>query len=340
MSVKKVLLVGGTGTISRSFSRYLLGQGHDLYLLNRGRRTEDIPAAAKLLQADIADDKAVYALLKDKYFDAVVDFICYGENDAQRSYGYFKDKTDQYIFISSASAYQKPPLSFPTSEDTPLVNPFWQYSRDKIACEEFFLHKYEVKAFPVTLVRPSHTYDERKIPLGVYGQIGSWQVIERIMSEKPVLIHGDGSSLWTMTHSRDLAPALTGLLGKKEALGEAYHITSDEALTWNQIYETLAALLGKKLNPFYVASKTLADLAYYDLTGPLLGDKANNSVFDNSKIKRLVPDFEAKISFKKGLAESLDFYFANPDYQISDLHFDKWCDNIVEEIKSLAQVIK
>jgi len=235
------------------------------------------------------------------------------------------------IFISSASVYQKPLASFLVTESTPLANPFWPYSRDKIACEDFLTAKYRESGFPITIVRPSHTYDERSVPLGVHGKMGSWQVVKRMREGKPVIIHGDGTSLWTITHNSDFAAAFTGLMGNIHATGEAVQITSDESLTWNQVYRIIADSLRVPLNAVHISSDFLIRSAagLYDFTGSLIGDKANSVVFDNTKLKRLVPGFSAKVRFDQGIQETLAYILAHKECQTDDPEFDAWCEKVI-----------
>ena len=235
--MKKALFIGGTGTISAAITRAVAASGQwELYLLNRGKRQEAVPEGVRQIFADIHDEVDVAAKIKDLTFDCVCDFIGFVRADMERDWRLFRGKTRQYMYISSASAYQKPVANYLIDEGTPLANPYWQYSRDKIACEEFLMEKYRTEGYPVTIIRPSHTYDERKLPTGVHGAIGSWQVAKRLLEGKPVIVQGDGTSLWTMTHNSDFAKAFIGLMGNPHALGNAFQITSDETLTWNQIY--------------------------------------------------------------------------------------------------------
>lgn len=331
----KILFIGGTGTISMAITRLLAETDNELYLLNRGNRNDSLPPNVKTIVVDINDEEAAAKALEGMTFDCVGEFIGFVPEQLERDYRLFKDKTKQFIYISSASAYQKPPKSYIITEETPLENPYWEYSRNKIACEDFLMEKYEKEGFPVTIVRPSHTYDERSIPLGVHGNGGSWQVVKRIKEGKPVIIHGDGTSLWTITHNSDFAKAYVGLIGRQEAIGQAYQITSDESVTWNSIYESIAEALGVELHPVYVASKTLADMSDYDLTGSLIGDKANSVVFDNSKIKALVPDFKAEISADEGIKMTVRYVLEHPEFQNEDAEFDAWCDRVIEAVGNL-----
>jgi nucleoside-diphosphate-sugar epimerase len=336
----KVLFIGGTGTISTAISKLLLTQGHDLYLLNRGIRNGILPEGAHSLIADINDESKVAELIKDLDFDCVADFIAFVPEHLQRDYRLFKDKTKQFIFISSASAYQKPLSDYRVTEATPLANPYWQYSRDKIACEDYLMKQYREEGFPVTIVRPSYTYDERSVPLGVHGANGSWQVLQRMLAGKPVIIHGDGTALWTMTHNSDFAKGFVGLIGNIHALGEAVQITSDETLTWNQIYQCIARALDIPLKAVHVSSEFLAAAGPYDFVGGLLGDKAESVVFDNRKLKRLVPDFVATKRFDQGIKETVDYVLAHPELQHPDAEFDQWCDHIITKMTNIIKELK
>lgn len=336
----RALLIGGTGTISMAISRLLIEQGWELYLLNRATRVNDFEGTnAKFITCDINNEDKAKELLKDMKFDVVADFIAFVPEQVERDYRLFNGKTKQYICISSASAYQKPLANYIINEGTPLSNPYWQYSRDKIACEEYLMKMYREEGFPVTIVRPSHTYDERSVPVGVHGTKGSWQVIKRILIGKPVLIHGDGTSLWTMTHNSDFAKGFVGLMGNAHAVGEAVQITSDETLTWNQIYQIIADALGVKLNPFYVSSAFLDACSTQDFRGSLIGDKSNSVVFDNSKLKRLVPGFTATTRLDQGIRKSVKYVLKHPERQIEDLEFDKWCDKVVEALNNAVEQV-
>lgn len=336
----KALFIGGTGTISSAITQQLINQGCELYLLNRGSRNDELPAGVKTLIADIQDEDKVAKLIQDLEFDVVADFIAFVPEQLERDYRLFNGKTKQFIFISSASAYQTPLSDYRITEGTPLSNPLWEYSRNKIACEEYLMKQYREQGFPITIVRPSHTYDERSIPLGVHGSKGTWQVAKRMLENKPVIIHGDGTSLWTMTHNRDFAKGFIGLMGNIHAIGESVHITSDESVTWNQIYEIIASNLGVKLQAVHVSSEFLAACSTEDYRGGLLGDKANTVVFDNSKIKRLVPEFTATIRLDQGIKETVDHILTHPEYQTEDPEFDAWCDKVIQALEAAANTIK
>jgi nucleoside-diphosphate-sugar epimerase len=335
----KALFIGGTGTISTAITKKLLEKGWELFLLNRGTRNGVFEGAITHVPCDINNEEEASARLAGLAFDVVADFIAFVPEQVERDFRLFNGKTKQFIFISSASAYQKPASDYRISEGTPLANPFWEYSRNKIACEEFLLKMYREQGFPITIVRPSHTYDERSVPLGVHGKEGSWQVVKRILEGKPVIIHGDGTSLWTMTHNSDFANAFIGLMGNVHAIGEAVQITSDETITWNQIYETIAAALNRPLKAVHVSSSFLDAIGPYKFMGGLTGDKANSVVFDNTKLKRLVPGFTARVRFDQGIRDTLDFVLNHPEYQKEDPDFDRWCDRIIEiREKALAEL--
>ncbi len=304
----KVLFIGGTGTISTEVSKLAVARGLDLYHLNRGQSGVSIEGV-KTITADITQAEQVRAALADQTFDVVVDWIAYTEEHVERDLALFSGKCGQYIFISSASAYQKPLVHPIVTESTPVSNPYWQYSRNKIACEERLMRAYREDGFPMTIVRPSHTYDT-KIPIGV-GNWASYVVPQRMLEGKPVVVHGDGTSLWTLTHSEDFARGFVGLLGHPQAIGHAVHITSDYLLTWDQIYEQIGDALGVKPNIVHVPSDFIAQIDPAGGAG-LLGDKMWTVIFDNSKIKRLVPDYVASIPFHVGIRRTLAWYQADP----------------------------
>ncbi len=325
----KALLIGGTGTISTSISRRLAAQGWEVWLLNRGNRSELVPEGVQVIAGDMNDPASVQTKLTGMHFDVVAQFIAFTKEQVQRDIALFEGMTDQYIFISSASAYQKP-LSNPfVNEGTPMVNPFWQYSRDKIACEDVLMEAHRRTGFPVTIVRPSHTYNEKSIPVAIHGRNGSFSVIERIRQGKKVIVPGDGLTLWTLTHSEDFAVAFCGLMGNVHALGEIFQITGDERLTWNQIYQLIARALGVEVQLVHIASDALA-AACEDYNGSLLGDKSNNAIFDNAKIKQAVPEFCASIRFDQGVRDALEYIYSHPDCQKADPEYDRWSDAMIE----------
>ena len=331
----RVLFIGGTGTISAAIVRRLAADPTwEVWLLNRGNRPAAVPAGARQIIADIRDEDAVRAALGDMRFDAVCQFIGYRVEDVERDWRLFRGRTGQYVFTSSASAYHKPAADWRVTEATALANPYWQYSRDKLACEGFLMEKYREEGFPVTIVRPSHTYDERHIPTGLHGAKGFWQVIARMREGKPVLVQGDGSSLWTVTFNEDFATGYVPLLGHRHAIGEAFQITGDESLTWDQIYRTIGEALGVEPKLYHVASDFLAAAGVkygYDFAGSLLGDKAVSVVFDNAKLRRIAPDLRTTIPFHRGVRIALDYILAHPEEcQTPDPDFDAWCDRVIE----------
>ena len=337
----KALFIGGTGTISAAITRRLVKEmGWDVWLLNRGSRPEAVPEGAHSIIADIQDEKDVLAKLGDMTFDVVGEFIGFTVDQVQRDVRLFRGRTKQYIYISSASAYHKPAADFRITEGTTLANPHWEYSRNKIACEEYLMKEYRETGFPVTIVRPSHTYDERSIPLGVHGKNGSWQVIDRMMKGKPVIIQGDGTSLWHLTFNTDFAIGYTGLMGNRHAIGEAFHITGDEVLTWNQIYATIADALGVELKAVHVSAEFLDAVGKpmgYDFEGSLLGDKSVCVYFDNSKVKRLAPDMTTHVPYHQGVRIVLDYVLNHPECQKADPEFDAWCDKVIAALEKAKQ---
>ena len=339
----KALFIGGTGTISMAIVRRLAEKTDwEVWLLNRGRRAADVPAGVHTITADINDEQAVAEILKDQFFDTVCEFIGFTKDQVERDWRLFRGKTRQYIYISSASAYLKPAASYVITEGTTLANPYWEYSRNKIACEEFLMKKYREEGFPVTIVRPSHTYDERNIPVGAHGKKGSWQVIRRMMQGKPVIIHGDGTSLWALTFNTDFAIGFTGLMGNRHAIGEAFQITGDETLTWDQIHQTIADALDKPLIPYHVSADFLAETGKsmgYDFAGGLIGDKSVSVVFDNRKLKRAVPDMKTKVPFHIGVRKALDYILAHPECQKEDPDFDAWCDRVIAALEKAKKEI-
>lgn len=335
----KALFIGGTGILSSAISNLAVQKGWELYLLNRGNKMDRIPDGANVITADINDEGNVSALIKDMKFDVVADFIAFVPSQLERDIRLFSGKTKQFIFISSASAYQKPLSHYEITESTPLSNPYWEYSRNKIACEELLVNEYRQKGFPITIIRPSHTYDERSIPLAVEGKYGSWQVIDRIMKGKPVIIHGDGSSLWTVTHNTDFAKAFVGLMGNFAALGEAVQITSDEALTWDQIYDCVGNVLNMEVKKVHVTTDFLV-ACEPDYEGGLIGDKSNSVIFDNSKIKRLVPEYVATTRFDQGVRLSVNYFLSHPEHQIPDEEFDLFCDKIIKAQDEALRIFK
>ncbi len=325
----KVLFIGGTGIISSACSQLALDRGIDLYLLNRGQSSRPVPAGAKVLNGDIREPESVRAALGDHKFDAVVNWIAFTPEHIETDLDLLRGRTAQYIFISSASAYQTPPGNLPVTESTPLHNPFWQYSRNKIACEERLTRAYREEGFPITIVRPSHTYDRTLLPMQ-----GRFTAIDRMRKGKKVVVHGDGTSLWVLTHHRDFAKGLVGLLGNNHAIGDTYHITSDELLTWNQIHEILAKAAGTEAQIVHIPSDLIN--AFDPAWGAgLLGDKTHSMIFDNSKIKRIVPDFVCTIPFARGAEEIMAWYDEDPARQVVDEKVDALMDRMIAAYESI-----
>jgi len=313
MTKLKVLFIGGSGVISSACSRVAVDSGVELFVLNRGRSTvRPLPPGVTMLRADVREHQTVRDEISGRDFDAVVDWVAFPPGQVRTDIDLFRGRTGQYVFISSASAYQKPPRRVPVTESTPLHNPYWRYSQDKIACEEALLRAYRERDFPVTIVRPSHTYDPTPVPIH-----GGWTQIERMRRGLPVLVHGDGTSLWTLTHHVDFAKAFTGLLGHTRAIGEAYTITSDDVLTWNQIYELLATAAGAEPRLVHMTSKAIAKIDP-DRGASLVGDKAHSMIFDNTKIKTLVPEYVATIPFEQGAREIVAWHDEDPARRVID----------------------
>lgn len=338
----KILLIGGSGTISSAVTQKLVSENHQVFVLNRGNNNDRLPSSVHVLVADMANENDVAEIIKGHFFDAVCEFIAFHPSQIERDIRLFSEKTNQYVFISSASAYHKPSVNPYITEGTTLANPYWQYSRDKIACEEVLWNAYRKNNFPMTIVRPSHTYDERHIPLGVHGKKGFWQVIQRMLENKPVIVQGDGTSLWILTHNTDFAEGFVGLLGNPKALGEAFHITSDESLTWNQIYQEIAKALHVPLKLYHVTSDFLSAVGkQYDFEGSLIGDKSTTVIFDNSKLKSVVPTFSAKVPFRKGVRLTLEYLEKHPECKVLDAEFDLFCDQVISaEEKAIASLLK
>ncbi len=322
----KVLFIGGTGIISSACARLAIDRGMELYLLNRGQSSRETPAGAQVFHGNIYDRGSATAVLGDRTFDVVVNWVAFVPQNIENDLELFREKTGQYIFISSASAYQTPPTHLPITESTPLHNPFWEYSRNKIACEERLLRAYREEDFPITIVRPSHTYDQRTIPLH-----GGYTVIDRMRNGRKVIVHGDGTSLWVLTHHRDFAKGFVGLLGHTGAIGHAVHITSEELLTWDQIVHHLASAAGTTANIVHVPSDVIARHDP-DWGASLLGDKAHSMIFDNTKIKRLVPGFKATTPFARGAEEILRWYDADPSRRIVDQGLNDHLDRILAAV--------
>ncbi|NMB33635.1 MAG: SDR family oxidoreductase [Clostridium sp.] len=328
----KVLFIGGTGIISEAASKMAVEHGMDLYLLNRGNSNDFAPAEAKLIQADIRDKISSDKALGKHKFDVVVDWVAFEPGHVKNDIDLFKDRTEHYIFISSASAYQKPVSNYVITESTPLKNPYWKYSRDKIACEELLMREYRNSDFPVTIIRPSLTYGLKMIPAALNSWDKPWSIADRMRRGQQIIVHGDGTSLWTMTHNKDFAKGLIGLFYNKHSIGHAFHITSDEVLNWNQIYESIGFALGCEPNVIHIPSDFIAHHSS-DAKGSLIGDKAASMVFDNSKIKRFVPNFEANIPFFTGIKDTVKSFEAHPKMCAIDKEWNNLMDDIITRYK-------
>ncbi|WP_144795896.1 NAD-dependent epimerase/dehydratase family protein [Microbacterium paludicola] len=325
-----ILYLGGTGTISAACVRRSVERGHDVTVVNRGNARRDLPDGVTSVSADVRDAAALEEALGEREFDAVADFLSFTPAHVSTGLDVFGERTGQYVFISSASAYQKPPARVPVTERTPLENPFWKYSRDKIACEDMLTAAADERGLPLTIIRPSHTYDEQLFPT-----LGGWTDIARMRAGRPVVVHGDGTSLWTITHSDDFAVAFTGLIGHPGAIGEDFTITGSHAPTWNQIYEWLAQAAGTEADLVHVASETIA-LVAPDLGPGLVGDKAHSMLFDNAKVQALVPEFATTITFDEGARRILAYYDAHAEAQVVDQQLDAQFDRLVAHARSVA----
>ncbi|MCK4961095.1 MAG: SDR family oxidoreductase [Anaerolineales bacterium] len=319
----KVLFIGGTGIISSACSQLAVERGIELYLINRGQTARPVPEAVHVLHADMRDKASVNTALGTRTFDVIVNWIAFTPEHIETDLELFKGRTQQYVFISSASAYQTPPVNLPVTESTPLVNPHWAYSRAKIACEERLMRAYREEQLPITIVRPSHTYDRTLLPMH-----GGYTVVDRMRKGKKVIVHGDGTSLWVLTHHRDFAKGFVGLLGNSHAIGEVFHITSDDLLTWNQIFAIVAQAAGTKARIVHIPSDLIA--AFDSEWGAsLLGDKSHSMIFDNTKIKRVVPGYAATIPFARGAEEIIAWYDADPSRQVVDEELNRSMDEII-----------
>jgi nucleoside-diphosphate-sugar epimerase len=324
----KLLFIGGTGIISSACTPLAAEHGFDVYLLNRGQSRRPAPDGVTVLTGDIRDPESARRALGDHTFDIVVNWIAFTPDHIETDLDLFGGRVGQYVFISSASAYQTPPAALPITESTPLHNPFWEYSRNKIACEERLMQAYREDGFPMTIVRPSHTYDQTLLPMR-----GGYTVVDRMRRGKKVIVHGDGTSLWVMTHHRDFARAFVALLGNPHAIGDAFQITTDELLTWNQIFDQVAAAAGTTAELVHIPSDFIARFDP-DWGASLLGDKTHSVIFDNSKIKRLAPGFTAAIPFAAGAREIMAWYDADPARQQVDAEFDALLDRIIAAYES------
>lgn len=331
----KALFIGGTGQISAATSKLAVEKGFELTLLNRGKRNDSVAEGANVVVADINDKQKMKEFLKDKHYDVVVDWIVFNQSQLERDIELFTGKTEQYILISSAAGYQKPLKSYWVDESTPLYNPYWEYAQDKIACEKRLTQEYIENGFPMTIVRPSHTYSEIWIPFVTNSNSRPWTIVDRLLKGKPIVVPGDGTSLWTLTHNTDFAKGFVGLMGNIQAIGYPFHITSDEVKTWEQYLDAIASAVGAKPVVRHLTSEMISAFAP-DRYGPLFGDQCRSVVFDNSKIKRFVPGYAATLPFEKGIRMSIDYYMNHPERQEID---DEWNDTLDRMIAACDECI-
>lgn len=332
----KALFIGGTGCISTAVSELAVKKGFDLYLLNRGNRSSLVPAGARTVTGDINDRAAMTEYLKDKHFDAVIDFVVYNPEQAERDIGLFTGKTDQYIFISSVVTYQRPVGYYFVDESTPQGNPYWEYAKNKLACEQRYIKEYQERGFPLTIIRPSHTYSESRIPFALNSSARPWTLIDRMLRGKPVIVPGDGTSLWTLTHSSDIAKGIVGLMGNVQAIGQPFNITSDEVKTWDQYLQVMAQAVGVKPVIKHLSSEMICAVAP-ELGPGLLGDLCRSYVVNNGKIKRFVPDYVATMPFERGIRKSIAYFREHPDLQGID---DEWNTKIDRMVAAYDEFIE
>jgi len=328
----KVLFMGGTGNISSACVALALERGYDVTVLNRGNRALAFDGSVRAIVGDRNDGARLREVAEAEHYDVVADFVGYTPDQVEKDIAAFSGCIGQYVYISSASAYQKPPNHYVITESTPLVNPFWQYSRNKIACEDRLMQAHRDQAFPITIVRPTYTYGPTWVPSAIGGQ--DYTVVNRMRQGKPIVSHGDGTSLWVMTHHTDFAVGFVGLFGNARAIGEAFHITSDEVLTWDQIYTTIGRAAGVEPTIVHLASETIAEL-YPEVGAGLLGDKGHSVVFDTSKIKRVVPEFRTTVSFAEGMRRSLAWLDADPPHRRISAEADRMIGHLVSVAQSL-----
>jgi nucleoside-diphosphate-sugar epimerase len=325
----KVLFIGGTGIISTACTKLAAQRGMEVTLLARGRHAGPIPSGVTVLNLDIQDKATAARALAGKSFDAVVDWIAFVPADVERDLELFTGHTRQFIFISSASAYQRPVSHYLITESTPLANPYWDYSRNKIACEERLMKAYRETGFPITIIRPSLTYGDSQIPLVLNSWEKPYTIIKRMLEGKKVVVPGDGSSLWGITHNSDFAKGLVGLLGHPQAIGHAFHITSDEVMTWDQYYRIVGTAIGVEPQIVHIPSDFLI-ACRPELQGTLIGDKSSSVVFDNTKIRRFVPGYCATTSFAQGIRQTLAWFDTDPSRKQIDASLDATLDKVIE----------
>lgn len=328
----KALFLGGSGLISSAVSSLAVARGWDLTLLNRGQRPAFTPEGVKTITCDMNDDQQMQALFQDCWYDVVVQWVGFGTERIEKDIALFKGKTAQYIFISSGAAYERPTKRYIVTEDFPLNNRFWQYGRNKRMCEDLLMEAYRAEEFPITIVRPSLTYGDTQIPFAMGSWSKPWSLVQRMIDGKPIVCHGDGLSLWTMTHNSDFAKGFVGLMGHPQAIGEAFHIVSDEVLTWDQIAEQIAAAVHVTPKIVHMSSDQISRFMP-EKVGDLLGDKASSVVYDCSKLKRLVPDFVCTTPFAMGVRQSVQYFIDHPELQVIDEEWNAQIDALIEADK-------
>ena len=334
----KILLIGGTGNISASITRRCLERGNEVYLFNRGNHREFEALGARYIIGDAFDPFDLKAKIGDKTFDVVANFILFTPEQARINYEIFVGRTGQFFFISSCTVYQKPILKLPVTADTPLRNPFSQYAKNKIACEEYFAARYRDENFPITIVRPSHTYGEKKLvvgPLMGWG-VPHWTLADRILRGEPVIVHDLGRTFWTATHSDDFAYAFCGLAGNREAVGQSFHITNDDPHTWNAIMELYGQILGVETKIVHVPTEFIGKL-YPDKGMAILGDMSENAIFDISKLQKFVPGYRTRIPLREGLTRSINWYLNNPSAMIVDDNNNRLMDHIIKAWRNVLE---
>jgi nucleoside-diphosphate-sugar epimerase len=325
----KILFIGGTGIISTACAELAAQRGMDLTLVTRGQHPSRLSSQVKSLVVDIRDVAAATQQLQSSSFDAVVDWTAFTSADIERDLQLFRGRTRQFIFISSASAYQKPATDYLITESTPLANPFWDYSRNKIACEDRLVQAYRDEAFPITIVRPSLTYGDTQLPLVTNSWEKPYTIVDRMLKKQKVVVPGDGTSLWVITHNSDFAKGFVGLLGHPQAIGHAFHITSEEALTWDEYYGIVADALGVEARIVHIPSDFIV-ACIPEKRGTLLGDKVRSTVFDNSKIKRFVPGYCATTRFSEGIRRTLAWLQADPARQQIDTAANTMWNKVID----------
>lgn len=325
----KILFIGGTGNISTAVSELAVQKGYDLFLLNRGTQNSLAPKEATLIQCDIRDKVQAASVLKDYKFDVVVDWIAYEKEHIINDIELFKGKTNQFVFISSTACYERPPVNYLVNESCFLKNPYWDYARKKIECEEALMKEYRESGFPITIVRPSYTYGDTLIPYLFNSRKSRWTLIDRMLKGKKVIVPGDGTSLFTVTHNTDFAKGIIGLFGNVKAIGNAFHITSDEVLSWNQIANIIGNAVGVEPNLIHIPSDFLSVMSPEN-KGGLLGDKSVSIVLDNTKIKQAVPGFQAVTPFAVGIRKTIAWYQGDSSRMTVDEEFDRLCDDIID----------